>query len=132
MIIRNARIITLALALNLLLGLRPAIGDESSLPKLSSDSQTETKKISQKKTPSQPSTLSRMTTGTKKFFGKVGDTLTFKKAPPPKTSNTHTNPWIKPAKEEPKPSWLTSMFYKEEIKKPNSPSEWLEQKRLDP
>jgi hypothetical protein len=132
MIIRNARIFTLALVLNLLLGLRPAIGDGSSSPTLFPDSQTETKKTPQKKTAPQPSTLSKMTTGTKKFFGKVGDTLTFKKSPPQKASTTPANPWIKPAKEEPKPSWLTSIFYKEEPKKPTSPSEWLEQKRLDP
>jgi hypothetical protein len=70
-----------------------------------------------------------MSTGTKNFFHKVGDTLTFKKSDPPQKTSTPVNPWFKPPKEQPKPSWFTSQ---EEPKKPNSPSEWLEQKRLDP
>lgn len=39
-----------------------------------------------------------------------------------------TNPWFKPAKKEPEPSWVTKMFYKEKPK-PKSPSEWLSQPR---
>ncbi len=80
----------------------------------------------------QPSVLNKMTTGTKKFFTGVGNALTFKKPAPKKTTITPTNAWIKPPKEEPKPSLISSLFHKEEPKKPSSPSEWLDQKRLDP
>jgi hypothetical protein len=138
MIIRIARIFMVVLALNLLVGLRPAMGDGLSMPKLFPDSNTETKKNPPKPNPlkqtkPQPSTLNKMTTGTKKFFSNVGDTLTLKKSTPPKQAALPANPWIKPKKEEPKPSWLTSIFYKqEEPKKIPNASEWLEQKRLDP
>jgi hypothetical protein len=137
MIIRIALICMVVLVLSLLSGVRPAIADGLSLPKLFPDSNTDTKQNPPKQNPLKPtkpppSTLSKMSTGTKKFVSNVGDTLTFKKSTPPKQSTTPTNPWIKPQKEEPKPSWLTSMFYKEETKKAKSPSEWLEQKRLDP
>jgi hypothetical protein len=132
MIIRIARISVVVLVFGLLIGARPAIGDGGLLPKLFPDSKTETKKAPPKPTKPQPSALNKMTTGTKKFFSNVGDTLTFKKSAPPKQSTTPTNPWIKPAKEEPKPSWFSSMFAKEEPKKAKTPSQWLEQKRLDP
>ncbi len=108
------------------------MGDESSTPKLFPDGKTATKTVPLQQNKTQPSTLNKMTTGTKKFFGRVGDALSFKKSPPQKKYTTPTNPWIKPPKEQPKSSWLTSIFPKEEPKKPHSPSEWLEQKRLDP
>lgn len=133
MIVRIARIFAFALVFNLLLGVLPAIGDGLSMPKLFSESKTETKKVPSKPSKPQPSALNKMTTGTKKFFSNIGNTLSFKKSAPKKQSTTPTNPWIKPSKEEaPKSSWLTSMFSPEEPKKPNNPSEWLEQKRLDP
>ena len=132
MIIRIACIFMLALAFNFLFGIRPAIGDGSSPPKLSPDGQTDAKKNPLVQNKPQPSMLNKMTTGTKKFFTGVGDAMTFKKSAPKKTTITPTNPWIKPPKEQPKTSWLPSMFHKEEPKKPSSPSEWLDQKRMDP
>jgi hypothetical protein len=131
MIIRIARIFMLALAFNFLFVIRPAIGNGSSPPNLSPDGQTNAKKTTLAQTKPQPSLLNKMSTGTKKFFTGVGDTLTFKKTSK-KTTVTPTNPWIKPPKEEPKTSWLPSLFSQEEPKKKNSPSEWLDQKRLDP
>ncbi|MGD0383616.1 MAG: hypothetical protein ABSA77_08855 [Thermoguttaceae bacterium] len=132
MIIRIARIFMLALAFNLLLGLRPAIGDESPTPNLSPDGQTNTKKPPFVQSKPKPSVLNKMTTGTKKFFSGIGNALTLKKSSSQKTTTTPTNPWIKPPKEESKPSWLASIFHKEEPKKPSNPSEWLQQPRLDP
>jgi hypothetical protein len=131
MIIRIARIFMLALAFNFLFVVRAAIGDGSSPPNLSPDGQTNARKTLLTQTKPQPSLLNKMSTGTKKFFTGVGDALTFKKTESKKTV-TPTNPWIKPPKEEPKTSWLPSMFQKEEPKKKTSPSEWLDQKRLDP
>jgi hypothetical protein len=132
MIIRIARIFMLALAFNFFFGIRAVIGDGSSPPNLSPDGQTNAKKKPLAQNKPQPSMLNKMTTGTKKFFTGVGDALTLKKPAPKKTTVTPTNSWIKPPKEEPKPSWFSSMFRKEEPKKPSSPSEWLDQKRLDP
>jgi len=132
MIIRIARIFILALAFNLFFVIRSAIGDGSSPPNLSPDGQTNVKKNPLAQNKPQPTMLNKMTTGTKKFFTGVGDALTFKKPAPKKTTVTPTNSWIKPPKAEPKPSWFSSMFRKEEPKKLSSPSEWLDQKRLDP
>ncbi len=105
------------------------MGDGSSSPALTPDGQTNAKKTPLVQNKPQPSMLNKMTAGTKKFFGSVGDALTFKKSPPKNTNPT--NPWFKPPKEEPKPSWFSSIFHKEEPKKPSNPSEWIEQKRLD-
>ena len=132
MIIRIARIFMLALAINFLVVIQPAIGDGSSPPNLSPDGQTNVKKTPLAQTKPQPSLINKMTTGTKKFFTGVGNALTFKKTTTKTTTVNPTNPWIKPPKEEPKSSWLPSVFQKEEPKKPSSPSEWLDQKRLDP
>jgi hypothetical protein len=131
MIIRIARILMLALAFHFLFVIRPAMGDGSSSPNLSPDGQTNTKKTTLAQTKPEPSLLNKMSTGTKKIFTGVGDALTFKKTSK-KSTVTPTNPWIKPPKEEPKPSWFSSIFPKEEPKKKTSPSEWLDQKRLDP
>jgi hypothetical protein len=132
MINRIARIFTLVLLFDLFLGVRPAIGEGWLLPKIFTESKTETKKAPPKPSKHQPSALDKFTAGSKKFFTDVGDTLTFKHSSSQKRT-TPTNPWIKPPKKEPtKPSWLTSLFYKEEPKKPKTPSEWLEQPRLDP
>ncbi len=130
MIIRIARIFMLVLAFSFLVGDRPAPGDESSAPMLSPDGQSNAKKnpLIQKKP--QPSVLSKVATGTKKFFSNVGDALSMKKSPSQKTV-TPTNPYFKPAKEESKPSWFSSMFHKEETKKQTSPSDWINQQRLD-
>jgi hypothetical protein len=130
MVVRIARLIAFGLVLNLLVGVGPVIGNGWSPP----DSKSETNKVSSKSSNSQPSTLSRMTTGTKNFFSGIGNALTFKKSPPPTASNNYYNPYVKKPKEEPpKPSWFTSMFSsKEEPKKPTSPSEFLKQKRVDP
>lgn len=133
MIVRIARITALALIWTLLAGARPASGEGWSLPKLFPESKTERKKVPPKPGKHQPSTLDKMTAGTKRFFTDMGNTLSFKRSEPPKKTTTPYNPWIKPPKHEPsKPSWLTSLFYKEEPKKPKTPSEWLEQERLDP
>ncbi|MCC6123767.1 MAG: hypothetical protein IT426_02295 [Pirellulales bacterium] len=39
-----------------------------------------------------------------------------------------TNPWIKPAKPEPRSAWFKSLFLREK-KQPKTPSEWLDQER---
>jgi hypothetical protein len=131
MIIRIARVFMIVLVFNLFLGVRPVIGDGLSMPKLFSDSKTDASKNPPMQSKPQPSTLSKMTTGTKKFFSNIGNALTFKKSAPSKQTSIPTNPWIKPPKEEPKSSWFASSK-EEPKKKAPSPSEWLEQKRLDP
>ena len=127
MITRIARILSLALIFGLLFGIRPAIADGLSLPKLFPDNKTETKKVSMKQK-TQPSMLDKMTTGTKKFFTNVGDTLTFKKTTPPKQAAMPSNPYFKPPKEE-KSSWFSST--KEEPKTKKTPSDWVGQPRLE-
>ena len=130
MIIRIARVSTPAFVFALLLIARSAIGDSPTTPNLSPDGQTSaTKKSPLQQQKSQPSVINKVTTGTKKFFTNVGDTLTLKKSQSKKTT-TPTNPWFKPPKEEPKPSWLSSMFHKEEPKKSSNPGEWISQPRL--
>ena len=130
MTIRFVQVSALALALTVLIGIRPAIAD-GLLPNIFSSSKTDAQKAPPKTSKAEPSTISKMGAGTKKFFTNIGDTLTFKKpAPPQKTMPS--NPYIKPPKEEPKPSFLTSLFPKEEPKKPKTANQWLDQKRLDP
>jgi hypothetical protein len=131
MITRIAGIIMLALAFTFFIGILPAMADGTSTSNLSPNVQANVKKPPLAQKQPQPSMLNKMTTGTKKFFTGVGDALTFKKTSTKKTV-TPTNPWIKPPKEEPKSSWFPSLAQKEEPKKPSSPSEWLDQKRLDP
>ena len=53
--------------------------------------------------------------------------LSLHKSPPPQ-EQLPTNPWIKPAKPEPKPNWFASLFLKEK-KQPSTPSDWINQKR---
>jgi hypothetical protein len=130
-----ARISILALAFNVLLIAGRTLSAESSAPKAFPDGKMATKSLppqQNKAQAAQQSTLSKMTASTRRFFSRVGDAFSFKKSSPATKPTTPTNPWIKPPKEEPKPSWLTSIFPKEEPKKPHSPSQWLEQKRLDP
>jgi hypothetical protein len=130
MTIRFVQLSALALALTVLISIRPAIAD-GLLPDIFSSNKTDTQKAPPKASKSEPSTISKMGTSTKKFFTNIGDTLTFKKSAPPQKTMP-TNPYIKPPKEESKPSLLTSWFNKEEPKKPKTANEWLEQKRLDP
>jgi hypothetical protein len=129
---RIARLTTPAFFLVALLIARCAIADSPTTPNLSPDGQA----IPAKKTPlvqpkPQPSALSKVTTGTKKFFTGVGDALSLKKTQTKKTTASPTNPWFKPPKEEPKPSWFSSMFQKEEPKKTGNPGEWISQPRLE-
>jgi hypothetical protein len=49
----------------------------------------------------------------------------FHKSPPPQQLS---NPWIKPAKPEPRSAWFKSLFLRER-KQPKTPSEWLDQER---
>jgi hypothetical protein len=133
MIIRITRIFALALFIASFLGIRPALGEGWSPPKLFPQNKNETKQVPVKQTKHQPSMMDKMTSGPKKFFNNVGSTLGLKKSAPPKKTYTPSNPWIKPAKDEPaKSSWLTSIFPKEEPKKPSNPSEWLQQERMNP
>jgi hypothetical protein len=133
MIIRITRIFALALFFALCLGMRPAIGEGWTPPKLFSQNKNETKQVPVKQNKYQPSTMDKITSGPKKFFNNVGSALGLKKSAPPKKQYTPSNPWIKPAKDEStKPSWLTSIFPKEEPKKPSKPSEWLRQERMNP
>jgi hypothetical protein len=55
-------------------------------------------------------------------------TLGLHKSPP--KDDMPSNTWIKPAKPEPQPGFFSSLFFKEK-KQPDSPSKWLEQKRLE-
>jgi hypothetical protein len=131
MIIRIARVSMPVWAFAILLIARPAIGDSSTPPNLSPDGQINpTKKSPFVQPKPQPSGLGKVTTGTKKFFTNVGDALSLKRSQSKKTTTTPSNPWFKPPKEEPKPSWFSQMFHKEEDKKPGNPGEWISQPRL--
>jgi hypothetical protein len=126
---RISRILFLAWAINFLLTVRPAICDGSS-PGFSPNGRTESKSNPLVQNTDKPSVLDKMTAGTKKFISGVGNALTFKKTAPPKTTGYPVNPYVKPPKEE-KSSWFTSIFHKEEPKKNKSPSEWMQQPRVD-
>jgi hypothetical protein len=133
MINRIARIFMPVLLLGFFLCLRPAIADGWSAPKLFPESKTETKKTPPKQIKNQPSALDKMTSGTKKFFSNVGSALGLKKSPPPKKTTMPTNPYIKPPKQDvEKASWLSPILPSEEPKQPKKPSDWMQQKRIDP
>jgi hypothetical protein len=131
MIARITRIVTLAFLMNVFLTVYPSVSEGSS-PKLFPASTTESQKTAFRQTKPQPNMLQKMTAGTQRFFSNIGSAIGLKKSAPPQKTMP-TNPWIKPQKEEPqKSSWLTSVFPQQEPKKPDNPSEWLEQKRMDP
>ncbi len=77
---------------------------------------------------SEPSTLSKMGTGTKNFFsGLFGS----KKTDTKKKAAVNTNPYFK--KEQPKKeSWLGSVFGPKEQPPPRSTSEWMDLKPSRP
>ena len=94
MVAKIVRILSVCLVLVLLADVQPALCDGWSLPNpFSSDKdKADAKKPAPKPAPKavkkQPSTLDKVGADTKQFFTKVGDTLTFKKSEPKKTS-----PW---------------------------------------
>ncbi len=92
----------------------------------SSDSKSKTTQV--KSTKQEPSTLSKISSGTKKFFTGVGNTLTGKSSTTQKKMPTNT--YIKQPKKEESSSGITSWFKKEDdSKKPKTPSDWVAQKR---
>ena len=132
MTVKIMRVPVLAIFLVLLVCVQGANGEGWLFWNSSGKKNTQTKKAVLKNERPQPSMLEKINLGTKKFFYGVGVTLGLKKSAPKRPVEPY-NPWIKPAKREPsKPSWLTSLFFKEKPKKPKTASEWLDQPRLDP
>jgi hypothetical protein len=126
---RIPRILLLAGAIHLFLAAGPAIC-AGYQPNMSPNDRTDAKDNPLVQNSNKPSALDKMTTGTKKFFSGVGNALTFKKTTPPKTTGYPVNPYVKPPKEE-KNSWFTSIFHKEEPREKKSPSQWIQQPRVE-
>lgn len=85
--------------------------------------------------PTQPTALDKLGTGMKNFANKTGEALSLKKPAPKKTTlNPYQSSRLKTSSSKPQQqsSWFGSLFKREEPKKPRTPSEWLELKRLDP
>ncbi|MEN6459433.1 MAG: hypothetical protein ABFC63_10950 [Thermoguttaceae bacterium] len=76
-----------------------------------------------------------MTSGTKSFCSKVGDTLTFKKSTAKRATAQYAvprSPAIATKKTESK-SWFGSWFKTSEPAKPRNVGEWMQtSKRMDP
>jgi hypothetical protein len=130
MIKKTISIVTLIVISGILICSRPSVVYGLSW---SSDSSSESKTPYTKKAQSktEPSTIDKMTNGTKKFFNDVETTVGLKKTTPKK--DIPSNAWVKPKKVETSKSsgfwsWFSS---KEEPKKPKTPSDWLDQPRLD-
>jgi hypothetical protein len=77
----------------------------------------------------EPSMLQKMGTGTKEFFGRVGNVVTPHKSPPKKstrqTSRTKTS-------KKKSSSWFGSLFAPKEPEPPHSLSEWMELEPIRP
>jgi len=131
-----ARILPWCVVLALLAGGQRVSADGLSLANLSPSAKaTETTPCASKTSKKEPSTLEKLSTGTKSFFTQVGDTLTLKKKPAPKktispfASATKHN---STSKQTPKKSWLSSLFQREQPKKQNmTPTDWIGQQRMD-
>ena len=137
MVVRIARILSASVILVLLADGRPAVCEGWSLPNpFSSESKTEpkSKKPVLKTAKKQPSALEKMSTGTKNFFNKTGETLGLKKPEPKKPGYAVAKaPPIQPRKKADSKSWLGSVFQSEEPKKDKTVPEWMDNnKRLDP
>jgi hypothetical protein len=138
MVLRTARILSAAVVLILIVGVRPASCDGwSILHPFSSDTTTETKpkKPVTKPAPKTPTTWDKVVAAPGNAITKVGNTITGKKPDPPKASQfvaVPKGPTIQPQKKKETKSWLPSLFRPKEPEKPKDVSEWLAKERLDP
>lgn len=131
-----AKLISVAAMLLVLAGTRPAVCQGWSLwnPLASNDkSEAKSKRPVSRTAQKPPSTWNKITSGTKNFFGKIGDAFSFKKSPPKRSAVPQyaypTYPGLKSQKKKESKSW----FGLKEPEKPKSVRQWMERsKRLDP
>ena len=128
-------ILRAVLVFSLLLTARTSMAEGLS----STDKNDQSKRPASKSAP-EPSTLQKMNSGVKNFFTKTGKALTPKKSEPTKkainpyqSSKINRSTSSSSQKKDENKSWFGSMFKKQEPpKQPQTPSEWLGLKRLDP
>ncbi|MCE5267634.1 MAG: hypothetical protein LLG00_07095 [Planctomycetaceae bacterium] len=137
MLLRTGKILLLAIGIVAWTTASPTASMAWALWPFASESSDTTAKRPAPKTVKKaaPSTWDKMSSGTKSFCTKVGDTLTFKKTPPPKKRTPEyavpRAPDIKPKKKE--SSWFGSWFKPADPKKPKTVSDWMDStKRMDP
>ena len=131
MVARLAKTFSAGLMVAVLAGAWPAESAGWPLPNpLSFTTKKEAK--SKKPVKKEPSALDKISTGTKKFFGQVGETLGLKKPKPRKPTVAYPRlPDIQPQKKESK-SWLPPWLRPQEPQRPRTVSDWIEKERLDP
>jgi len=116
----------------LILGAQAA---QAEWPWSSSSKEPAKKPTAKRPGPAQPSALDKFNTGVKNFFTKTGEALSLKKPEPKKTSNFYQPSKVGRSLQKKKPekkSWFGSLLKPEERPRPQTPSEWLGLKRLDP
>jgi len=129
---KTAKILGVVAILLMWIGARPDVGYGWSWNPFSSASTTETrsKKPISKTAQKSPSTWSKVTSGTKGFFTKVGNTLTGKKSAPKKTAKPqYAFPKSRVQKKEESKSWFSSWFQPKEPEKPKTVSEWMDRSK---
>jgi len=131
MIMKIARMLLIGAMMVLVTHARPAMCEGWSLPNpFAFSSKKESKKTSKTK----PSALDKIGAGTKNFFTKVGDTLTFKKSAPKKVAPQYAYPRnraLKPPKKEESNSWLGPLFQPEAPPPLKTTRDWMELPRND-
>jgi hypothetical protein len=72
-----------------------------------------------------PSALAKVGSGTKNFFAKTKNALTFNKPAPPKRSIQPPNPFMPKPRPEDKKAWFDGLFAKKPPEKPKTPADWI-------
>lgn len=134
-----SRILPASVALALLLGVQPALGDGWSLEKLVPFGKKQTRKSVHKR-PARPSPLEKLDIQVKRFFAGAKDALTWKKPAAKKKPTNQYLPWMRESNQQrythhnkrPKRSWLDALFRPKEPKPIESMEEWVGLPRLDP
>jgi hypothetical protein len=131
----RARILPACLVLALLAGGLEASAEGWSLGGLSPfGKSTQPQKTPTKTSKKEPSSLEKLSSGTKKLFTQVGDTLTLKKKPAQKKP---INPYASSirsgstSQQPQKKSWFGSLLQPKEPKKQMTPTDWIGQPRVD-
>ena len=132
---KTAKLISVAAMLLVLAFTRPAVcqGWSPWNPLASNDkSEAKTKRPVSRTAQKSPSTWNKITSGTKNFFGKIGDAFSFKKSPPKKRV---TMPYAHPRypgltahKKKESKSWFDSWLGPKEPEKPARPKsvhQWM-------
>jgi hypothetical protein len=121
MVAKVARIVTAGLVLVVLSSVRPVVcygwalwpfSDDNSASAAAKSNSPATRNVASTSGQAQPSALEKMGTGTKNFFTKVGDTVTFKKTPPKQDMNAPVYP-KNPLAQEKDTSWWPSWLRKQ-------------------